>query len=296
MLASAKSCAVVGLDGIVVDVEVDISPGLPRFDVVGLPDTAVQEARARVRAAIRNSGCEFPLRRITANLAPADVRKAGSSYDLPLAIALLQSSGQLETVSKDAMFVGQLSLNGDLLHTDGILPMVALAKESGASRVFVPMPDGEEAALVEGIDVYPVGRLVSLIRHLRGEEELSVLAPDGRAQRSKQPGIRVRHFQHSRTGARQAGTGGCRCRRSQRAHDWASRFRQDSIGPRTAIHLAASDPLRGDRSYQDLFDCRLSERKITRSFLRGLSDLRTTRSLMLDSWAEAPCPARGKSR
>ena len=139
MLASAKSCAVVGLDGIVVDVEVDISPGLPRFDVVGLPDTAVQEARARVRAAIRNSGCEFPLRRITANLAPADVRKAGSSYDLPLAVALLQSSGQLEAVHGDTMFVGQLSLNGDLLHTDGVLPMVALAKESGASKVFVPI-------------------------------------------------------------------------------------------------------------------------------------------------------------
>ena len=187
MLASAKSCAVVGLDGIVVDVEVDISPGLPRFDVVGLPDTAVQEARARVRAAIRNSGCEFPLRRITANLAPADVRKAGSSYDLPLAIALLQSSGQLGPVGDDAMFVGQLSLNGDLLHTDGILPMVALAKESGASKVFVPMPDGEEAALVEGIDVYPVGRLLSLIRHLRGEEELRVLASDGRANGRNRP-------------------------------------------------------------------------------------------------------------
>ena len=168
MLARAKSCAVVGLDGFVVDVEVDISPGLPRFDVVGLADTAVQEARARVRAAIRNSGCEFPLRRITANLAPADVRKAGSSYDLPLAIALLQSSGQLEPVHDDAMFVGQLSLNGDVLHTDGILPMVALAKERGASRVFVPMPDGEEAALVEGIDVYPVDHLLSLIRHPEG--------------------------------------------------------------------------------------------------------------------------------
>ena len=112
MLAKAKSCAVVGLDGFVVDVEVDISPGLPRFDVVGLADTAVQEARARVRAAIRNSGCEFPLRRITANLAPADVRKAGSGYDLPIAVAVLQSSGQIPSVPDDAVFVGQLSLNG----------------------------------------------------------------------------------------------------------------------------------------------------------------------------------------
>ena len=93
MLAKAKSCAVVGLDGFVVDVEVDIAPGLPRFDVVGLPDTAVQEARARVRAAVRNSGCEFPLRRITANLAPADVKKAGSTYDLPLAVAAAPELG-----------------------------------------------------------------------------------------------------------------------------------------------------------------------------------------------------------
>ena len=179
MLAKAKSCAVVGLDGFVVDVEVDISPGLPRFDVVGLADTAVQEARARVRAAIRNSGCEFPLRRITANLAPADVRKAGSSYDLPLAVALLQSSGQLEHVPDDAMFLGQLSLNGDLLHTDGVLPMAALAKDAGAKRIFVPVSDAEEAALVQGIDVYPVSRLLQLIQHLRGETDLKPIPSGG---------------------------------------------------------------------------------------------------------------------
>ena len=173
MLAKAKSCAVVGLDGFVVDVEVDISPGLPRFDVVGLADTAVQEARARVRAAIRNSGCEFPLRRITANLAPADVRKAGSGYDLPIAVAVLQSSGQIPSVPDDAVFVGQLSLNGDVLHTDGVLPMVALAAESGARRVFAPAPDGLEAALVEGIEVHPVTDLAKLIAHLRGEVEIS---------------------------------------------------------------------------------------------------------------------------
>ncbi len=185
MLAKAKSCAVVGLDGFVVDVEVDISPGLPRFDVVGLPDTAVQEARARVRAAVRNSGCDFPLRRITANLAPADVRKAGSTYDLPLAVALLQSSGQLDSVPDDAMFLGQLSLNGDVLHTDGILPMVALAKESGAGRVFVPSTDGPEAALVEGIDVLPVTNLATLIMHLRGERVIAPVPADGAASVSQ---------------------------------------------------------------------------------------------------------------
>ena len=179
LLAKAKSCAVVGLDGFMVEVEVDISPGLPRFDVVGLPDTAVQEARARVRAAIRNSGCEFPMQRITANLAPADVRKAGSTYDLPLAVALLNSSGQIESAPDDAVFVGQLSLNGDALHTDGVLPMAALAKDSGFRRVFVPEADGDEAALVEGLEVFPVSNLASLIAHLRGESEIAPAVLDG---------------------------------------------------------------------------------------------------------------------
>ena len=187
MLAKAKSCAVVGLDGFVVDVEVDISPGLPRFDVVGLPDTAVQEARARVRAAIRNSGCEFPLRRITANLAPADVRKAGSTYDLPLAVALLQSSGQLGSIPQDSMFLGQLSLNGDLLHTDGVLPMVSLAKDSGADRIFVPETDWQEAALVEGIDVMPVSDLASLIEHMRGERLIEPMVLNDSSARSAPP-------------------------------------------------------------------------------------------------------------
>ena len=183
MLAKVKSCAVFGLDGFIVDVEVDISPGLPRFDVVGLPDAAVQEARARVRAAIRNSGYEFPLRRITANLAPADVRKAGSTYDLPLAVALLQSSGQIPPVAEDSIFIGQLSLNGDLLHTDGVLPMAALARESGVSKVFVPRPDGQEAALVEGIEALPVSDLATLTRHLSGEHQLTPIRWDGTAEK-----------------------------------------------------------------------------------------------------------------
>ena len=197
MLAKAKSCAVVGLDGFVVDVEVDIAPGLPRFDVVGLPDTAVQEARARVRAAVRNSGCDFPLRRITANLAPADVRKAGSTYDLPMAVALLQSSGQLQPVPEDAMFLGQLSLNGDVLHIDGVLPMVALAGDSGIKKVFVPVSDSQEAALIDGVEVYPVESLSGLIQYLRGEADIapveydeSVLAPNDAATAFDISGVR----------------------------------------------------------------------------------------------------------
>ena len=210
MLAKAKSCAVVGLDGFVVDVEVDIAPGLPRFDVVGLPDTAVQEARARVRAAVRNSGCEFPLRRITANLAPADVRKAGSTYDLPMAVALLQSSGQLQPVPEDAMFLGQLSLNGDVLHIDGVLPMVALAGDSGIKKVFVPVSDSQEAALIDGVEVYPVESLSGLIQYLRGEADIapveydeSVLARTMRRPRSTSPA----------SAARRTGSGRSRSRR-----------------------------------------------------------------------------------
>ena len=124
----------------------------------------------------------FRRRAITANLAPADVRKAGSTYDLPLAVALLQSSGQIPPVAEGSMFIGQLSLNGDLLHTDGVLPMAALARESGVSRVFVPRPDGQEAALVEGIEAFPVGNLADLIRHISGEGSLKQVIWDGTAQ------------------------------------------------------------------------------------------------------------------
>ena len=148
MLAKSRTCAVVGLDGYIVEVEVDISPGLPSFTIVGLADTAVQEARERVRAAVRNSGCEFPMRRITVNLAPADLRKAGPAYDLPIALALLISSGQVPEVSDSAIYLGELSLDGGLRHTNGILPMVVVARDGGLERAFVPSSDASEAALV----------------------------------------------------------------------------------------------------------------------------------------------------
>ena len=173
MLAMSKTCAVVGLDGYVVQVEVDISPGLPVFNIVGLPDTAVQEARERVRAAIRNSGCEFPMRRITVNLAPADLRKAGPSYDLPIATAILLSSGQIPTVPESAIFLGELSLDGSLRHTSGILPMVVVGRDEGFTTVFVPSSDAREAALVEGVGVFPVNSLAEVAAHLRGEEMIA---------------------------------------------------------------------------------------------------------------------------
>ncbi len=136
MLATAQTCAVIGLDGLIVQVEVDISPGLPAFNVVGLPDTAVQEARERVRAALRNSGCEFPLRRITVNLAPASLKKAGPAYDLPMAVGILLSSGQVDASLDRTVFLAELSLDGSLRHTNGILAMVSVARVQGGAIMY----------------------------------------------------------------------------------------------------------------------------------------------------------------
>ncbi len=172
MLAKVFSGAIVGLEGQLVEVEVDIASGLPAFTVVGLPDTAVQEARERVRAAIRNSGCQFPVRRITVNLAPADLRKEGPAYDLPIAVGIALASEQVLADLSSSLFLGELSLDGKLRETHGILPMVSLAREHGLREVYVPAVDAAEAALVEGVDIYPVPTLRDLIAHLRLEERI----------------------------------------------------------------------------------------------------------------------------
>jgi magnesium chelatase family protein len=169
MLAKALTCALVGLEGVLVEVETDIGPGLPAFNIVGLPDTAIQEARERVRAAIRNSGCDFPLKRITVNLAPAVLRKEGPGYDLPIAIGVLRASEQIpEEPLVGSLFLGELSLDGTLRHTPGILPMVVTARERGLGRAYVATVDAAEAALVEGVDVVPVSTLARLVDVLRG--------------------------------------------------------------------------------------------------------------------------------
>lgn len=186
MLAKACSCAVVGLEGALVEVEVDIGQGLPAFSIVGLPDAAVTEAKERVRAAIKNSGGIFPMRRITVNLAAADLRKEGPAYDLPIAVAILLASEQIAPSSAtgrvgmadDALFLGELSLDSGLRHTHGILPMVALARDRRIATVYVPVMDAPEAALVEEVTVYPVEHLAQLIAHLRGDERIAPFIPD----------------------------------------------------------------------------------------------------------------------
>ncbi|MCH8910224.1 MAG: YifB family Mg chelatase-like AAA ATPase [Chloroflexi bacterium] len=184
MLAKTRTCALIGLDGIVVETEVDIAPGLPAFHIVGLPDTALQESRERVRAAIRNSGVEFPMRRIAVSLAPADVRKSGPAYDLPIAIGILTSTGQVPEIDSSSLLLGELALDGSLRPTMGMLPMVAVGKRQGFSRAFVPEANAEEAALVDGIEVLPVKSLTEMIAFLRSEQKIDpVVEPVDLSQR-----------------------------------------------------------------------------------------------------------------
>lgn len=182
MLAKVLSCAVVGLEGCIVEVEIDISPGLPAFNIVGLPDTAVQEAKERVRAAIKNSGLYFPAKRITVNLAPADMKKEGPAYDLPIAVGILICSGQIQADAAGTAFLGELSLDGSLRHTHGILPMVALAVENCLHSVFVPAVDAREASLVQEARILPINSLSELTRHLNRDECISYYVPEAELQ------------------------------------------------------------------------------------------------------------------
>jgi len=173
MLAKVTSCAVVGLDGALVDVEVDVSGGQVGFTIVGLPDAAVQESRERVRAAVKNSGFAYPLKRITVNLAPADLRKEGPAYDLPMAVGLLMASEQLTADLSRTLVIGELSLDGIVRHTNGVLPMAALARDRDFKTLFVPASDAPEAALVPELDVYPIETLFALVMHLQGMQPIA---------------------------------------------------------------------------------------------------------------------------
>lgn len=174
MLAKVLSAAVVGLDALPIEVEVDIaSQGLPSFTIVGLPDKAVEEAKERVRSAIRNSGADFPARRITVNLAPADLQKEGPSYDLPIALGILIASGQLKADISDMLFTGELSLDGRIRPTNGILSQVLMAQDKKISQVFLPEENAFEGAILESIRVFPVPTLLSLFHHLNNQALLT---------------------------------------------------------------------------------------------------------------------------
>ena len=172
MLAQVHSCAVVGLDAQAVHVEVDIASGLEKVTLVGLPDTAVRESSERVRAAITNSGFFYPQHRLTVNLAPADLRKEGPAYDLPIAIGILAATRQVPADMDDALVLGELSLDGSVRHVNGVLPMAGMAHRLGFRRLFVPASDAAEAALVEGVEVYPVAGLSDIANHLVGKQKI----------------------------------------------------------------------------------------------------------------------------
>jgi magnesium chelatase family protein len=173
MLANVTSCALQGLDGVLVAVEVDTSRGMPGLTVVGLPDTAVKESRERVRSAIKNSGLIFPGKRITVNLAPADIRKEGPAYDLPIAVGVLIASQQVwPQAVEDALIIGELSLDGSVRHVDGILPIASVARDEGISTLFVPAEDAAEASLISELHVIPVQNVGQLAAHLQGLREI----------------------------------------------------------------------------------------------------------------------------
>jgi len=174
MLARVFSCAVIGLDGEIVEVEVDYGGGLPAISIVGLPDAAVQESRERVQAAIKNANLYFPRKRLVINLAPASVRKEGPAYDLPIAVGVLITSAQLPPgCLDDSLIIGELSLDGSVRHVRGVLPMAAMARKEGFKRIFTPAMDAPEAALIPDLEVIPVDNLESLYNHLTGGARIS---------------------------------------------------------------------------------------------------------------------------
>src|SRR5262245_32404640 len=167
MLASLRSATLFGVEACPVHVEVDVSFGMPAFAMVGLPDASVRESRDRVKSAIRNSGFEFPAHRITVNLAPADVRKAGSAFDLPIALGILAAQGIVERRNvSDLIVLGELSLDGTIQPARGVLPIAAAARREGVGGVLLPRVNAREAAIVPGLHVTPVSSLAEAVQAL----------------------------------------------------------------------------------------------------------------------------------
>lgn len=170
MLSVIKSGGTVGIDGYIVDVEVNLSKGLPQFIIVGLPDTAVKESKERIKSAVESIGFKFPVKRIVVNLAPADIPKAGTLYDLPMAIGIFKSNGTIDGGDlSDTAFIGELTLNGDLRRVKGVLPIAIKLREEGFKRLVLPLENQYEAAIVSGLDVYGFRNLKDIINFLNGD-------------------------------------------------------------------------------------------------------------------------------
>ena len=171
MVNKIHSFGIMGIDAYEVFVETDVSGGLPAFEIVGMPDTAVKESKERVRSAYKNSGYNFPAKRITINLAPASIKKIGSVYDLPIILGLLKSSGELKFDTENCAFAGELSLMGEVRTVNGILPMVLKAKELGFNSIYIPDDNKTEVEYIDGINIYPVKSVKQLIEHFTVEDK-----------------------------------------------------------------------------------------------------------------------------
>ncbi len=178
MIYKVKSCALIGLEGNMIDVEADASMGLPAFDIVGLPDASVKEAKDRVRAAIKNCNFTFPPKRYTVNLAPSGIKKEGSLFDLPIAVAILGATEQFTPCKSDFVLIGELSLSGEVRGVAGVLPLIISAMEKGFTKFIVPKANAYEAALSKGAEVYPVDNLYDCVRFLSGEIEITKIEID----------------------------------------------------------------------------------------------------------------------
>lgn len=177
MLSRVNAVGLMGVDGFMVAVEADVGNGLPSFDIVGLPDAAVKESKERIRSGIKNSGYVFPTKKIIINLAPASLKKEGPGYDLPMAAAILGATGQIP-LPENAVFIGELSLDGSVNRVSGVLPMVISAYGKGFRDFFVPAANAKEAAVIDGVNIYPVSKLGELLRHLKGEEPIERYVTD----------------------------------------------------------------------------------------------------------------------
>ena len=242
MLYKTLSAAVYGIDASIIEVEVDVS-GIEtmedHFHTVGLPDAAVRESRDRVRAALKNCGYDIPPTHITINLAPADIRKEGSGFDLPMALGILGAYGGLNKKElPDCLFVGELSLDGGVRGVRGALPIAIEARGRKISRLVVPELNAKEAAMVGGVEIYPVKSLLDVIRFVNGQRNPAAKSGQ-RSPAQRSPAISRRLQGRARPALGQARPGSCLRRRSQHSDDRSSGFRQDHAGQAHAHDPAA---------------------------------------------------------
>ena len=174
MISVINSMGLNGLEAFTVVIESDVSAGMPSCDIVGLPDASVKESKNRVRSAIKSAGFNFPVAKITVNLAPADVKKTGSLYDLPIFLSILKASGQIESIPKESVFIGELSLSGEIYPVNGVLPMTIHALQEGFKNIFVPFQNAKEAAVIEGINVFPVKNVSEIIENIQLNKSLKI--------------------------------------------------------------------------------------------------------------------------